>query len=37
MFYLWLAGGTTASILLGVAAVVFPMRIGVRSLERLEF
>ena len=37
MFYLWLAGGTTASVLLGVAAVVFPMRMGVRSLERLEF
>lgn len=37
MFYLWLAGGTATSILFGVAAVVFPMRIGVRSLERLEF
>jgi len=36
MFYLWLAGGTAASVLLGVAAVVFPMRIGVRSLEQLE-
>lgn len=37
MFYLWLAGGAVATLLLGAAAVVVPMRMGVKSLERLEF
>lgn len=36
-FRSWLAGSACLSVLLGVAAVVFPMRMGVRALERLEF
>ena len=34
---LWLVAGTAASILLGVAATVVPLRVGFRAFRRLEF
>jgi hypothetical protein len=33
----WLVGGVAAGLLLGVLAVVVPLRVGARSLRRMEF
>ena len=33
----WLAAGTAASVLLGIAAMVVPLKVGFQALRRMEF
>jgi ABC-2 type transport system permease protein len=33
----WMAGGVVAGVLLGILAVVIPLRMGARALRRMEF
>ncbi len=33
----WLAGGTAAAVLLGIIAVVLPMRLGLKAFRAIEF